>query len=150
MHTHTYHDNTLARRVHVEHIQHVAVSSTAPSSNRFVVVDCTRPHSSVGFAALARACMMHYYPALLPGTTTTTQVASQNQMQDLSARQLYAGRVSASPSPIPAPVNIGVKTAETSATRQGQLENRKTVSRHAEFQISGRFGSNPAVFDPAA
>ena len=41
-----------------------------------------------------------------------------------------------------------VKTAATFGY-QGQLENHtKTVSRHAEVQISGRFGSNPAVFIP--
>ena len=39
------------------------------------------------------------------------------------------------------------KTAETSATRVSS-KIAKTVSRHADVQISGRFGSNPAVFIP--
>jgi hypothetical protein len=37
------------------------------------------------------------------------------------------------------------KTAETSAIRVS-WKTAKTVSRHAEVQISGRFGSNPTVF----
>ena len=39
------------------------------------------------------------------------------------------------------------KTAETSAIRVS-YKIAKTVSRHAEVQISGRFGSSPAVFIP--
>jgi hypothetical protein len=45
---------------------------------------------------------------------------------------------------VPAPRNIGVKTAEISAIRVSQ-KIAKMVSRHAEVQISGRFGSDPAV-----
>jgi hypothetical protein len=41
------------------------------------------------------------------------------------------------------------KTAETSAIRVSQ-KIAKTVSRHADVQFSGRFGSNPAVFYHAA
>jgi hypothetical protein len=40
-----------------------------------------------------------------------------------------------------------LETAEISAVRVSQ-KITKTVSRHAEVQISGRFGSNPGVFIP--
>jgi hypothetical protein len=46
--------------------------------------------------------------------------------------------------PVPAPGNIRVKTAETSAIRVS-YKITKTVSRHAEVQISGRFRSDLAV-----
>ena len=38
-----------------------------------------------------------------------------------------------------------LETAETSATRVSFTKITKTVSRHAEVQISGRFRSDPAV-----
>ena len=48
------------------------------------------------------------------------------------------------PPPLPTPANISVKTAEISAIRVSS-KIAKTVSRHAEVQISGRFRSDPAV-----
>jgi hypothetical protein len=44
---------------------------------------------------------------------------------------------------VPAPFNIDVKNVF-----EGQLEIAKAVSRHAGSQVSGRFRSNSAVFNP--
>jgi len=46
---------------------------------------------------------------------------------------------------IPAPFNIGVKTAEIPADNQGQVENRKNGFETPRGSNSGRFGSDPAV-----
>jgi hypothetical protein len=75
-----------------------------------------------------------------------------NSVYDLHRGGLYASSVAvplaaAPTTAVPAPANISVKTAETSAIRVS-WKIAKTVSRHVEVQISGRFGSNPAVFIP--